>query len=45
VDRKPFIFLVKSSGKIDLLLKGAISNTSKVLIKLQYVCLAMQTLA
>lgn len=45
MDRKPFIFLVKSYSKIDLLLSTAISIRSKMLINLQYVCLAMQTLS
>lgn len=44
VARKPATFLVKSYGKIDLLLNGAISVTSEVLRNLQYVCQVMETL-
>lgn len=41
VDRR--IFLVISYGEVDLLLNGAISLTSEILINIRYACLTMET--
>lgn len=43
VDRK--IFLVISYGEVDLLLNGAISLTSEILINIRYACLTVETRA